>query len=650
MNLTTECSLHHSMDLLLQNVDARKHFLLETKPVLNILTSETTSKNDDQKRLCNKRRLSAHLITVQQAENIRTKEDYAQLLSITSAHQSCLERIPDSCLPQFMSLVDSAKAYEANLSLFAAAVALSTKAQQETGYVIALYNSYVDTASLNMTFGALAMLVATVQVEVLLTMFTLTKYAIRTPAATSSASFSQTESSFLRFVAAVRSYIGADESYFLTRKQKRALAACRTKNENTEASSCSSNDMLGAFLGLLERYGSIHQPATAITGITATANTLEGGRVTSNISIKQRQVEAQSLRLCRTGEASAKQPTIKPEEHKTTTFRQKPKTLRYPSPPVIESRVTRTQIDPPLKLLDMGGISIFPSGYGPIDLLYKGYRVGIQEMFGLTKAAFGAAMARTSYNMSENEVESLGSDTSSTPLVTAASTMDATSPHAAFLNKRPSLDVSLLAKAQVSWVQNRWINLASCDPSDLQLLCLEQTMASTIEDSLVNKQVDTEQIRQSISSWGDKCIKIALKAPLPKTWTPILTQDGLYVRFLDNKTGIIFNINPEVKEIQKRIDYQYKLLEKYVRLHKNSEIMKDYELIKRFISTRFVSLDLCKNTSSLFKELVEEFSGLVTQIGNVITLWAPLYNTSDINLAEGHNSDDKQDSNLRFNL
>lgn len=644
MEATTEYSLQRSIGLLIQNVDARKHFLLESKPILNILTFES----NDQKHLYNKRRLSAHLVTIQQAEEIRIKEDYAQLLSITKVHQSCLDRIPDLCLPQFVSLVDSAKTYETNLSLFAAAtVILSTEAQQEIGYVIALYNSYLDTTSPTMTFGALVILIAAVQVEVFLTMLMLVKYANKTPASVFPAVLSQTEAFFLRFVAAIHSYIGADEPYFLTRKQKRVLAACRAKQENIETFSCSPNDS-SAFLKLLEKYGSIHQLTTATT--STTTNALNDRQVASNINTKQKQVEKRPLQLYHTRKTSAKQSTIKPEEHKTTTFHQRPKVFRYPTPPAIGTMVTRTQIDPPLKLLDIDGISIFPSGYGPIDLLYKGYRVGIQEMFGLTKAAFGAAMARASYNISGGNADSFESTTSSTLLATAPSTIDATSSHAALLNKCPSLDVSLLAKAQVSWVQNRWINLASCDPSDLQLLCLEQTMASTIEDSLVNKQVDTEQIRQSISSWGDKCIEIALKAPLPKTWTPILTQDGLYVRFLDNKTGIIFNINPEVKEIQKRIDFQYKLLEKYVRLHKNSEIMKDYELIRRFISMRFISLDLCKNTSNLFKELVEEFSSLVTQIGKVITLWAPLYNTSDINLAEGHNSDDKQDSNLCFNM
>ena len=634
MKATESSSFQTVMDTFSRNGDARGHFLLESKPIIDILASRKSG----QKHVHTKRQLSTRLVTVQQAEEVRIREDYAQLLTITNNHQSCLEHISSLFTPPLASLAEVAKTYATNLSLLKVATApLPIELQQAMGYVIALFNSYQDLDLPSATFSTLAMLVATVQVEVSLTIRMLAKYVGGTSATMSPTVPSQLEALFLRFVAAVRSYIGTDEPYFLTKRQKRILATFKATTGSSEAPAYSAT-VNSALLVLLERYESTCQSSSTV---------LE--RAASSRSDRQRQIEPISSHSNQTRGTSGRQPARHAEKRKTTTFHQKANIFRYPEPPIIESNVTRTQIDPPLKLLDVGGISIFPPGYGPIDLMYKGYRVGIQEMFGLTKAAFGAAMARASYNVSGGEVESIESDTS-TPSMTVPSPIDTDLLYTVLSNKCPSLDVSLLAKAQVSWVQNRWINLASCDPSDLQLLCLEQTMASTIEDSLADKQLDTEQIRQSITVWGDKCIDIALKAPLPKTWTPILTQDGLYVRFLDNKTGTIFNINPEVKEIQTRIDTQYKLLEKYIQLHKNSEIMKDHKMVKRSISMKFISLDLCKNTSGLFKELAEEFNSLITRVGNIITQWAPLYNTSDINLTEHHNLDDRMDSGICFNL
>lgn len=647
MSTANEHSLKRVIDLLGRNTDARKHFLMESKPIVDILRL----KNNNQECLHSKRQLSARLVTIQQAEEARIREDYAQLLGIINNHRSCLEHVPALFAHQIATIADTAWSYSLYLYLCVMTmIALPPIVQQEITYIIALYNSYQDTNPLNITIGALVVLISIVQAEMVLIIRVLANSVNKTFPTTCSIVPTQIETLFLRFVAIVRSYIGTDEPYFFTKKQKRLLAAYRTTSKDCKIVTNSSANS-SALLELLERYGSVHEPAAVveIETIPKVEENAEKSHIdtASNVYIRTHDTSVKHNQIKRAFNKQSTDFKIK----ETSTYRQKSKVFKYPAPPDIEANIKRTQIGPPLKLLSMTSIFIFPSGYGPVDLMYKGYRVGIQEMFGLTKAAFGAAMARTSYKVPDGEVESFGSDTSLTPPIPMASTMDQELLHTTLSHKRPSLDISLLAKAQVSWVQNRWINLASCDPSDLQLLCLEQTMMSTIEDSLENKQLDIEQIRQSITEWGDRCIQIALKAPLPKTWTPILTQDGLYVRFLDNKTGTIFNVNPEVKEIQKRIDIQYKLLEKCVRIHKNSEIMRDYELVKRFISTRFISTDLCKNTSTLFKDLVEELNGLTTQIGHIITLWAPLYNTSDINFtAEHHNLDDRCDSGIRFNL
>lgn len=195
--------------------------------------------------------------------------------------------------------------------------------------------------------------------------------------------------------------------------------------------------------------------------------------------------------------------------------------------------------------------------------------------------------------------------------------------------KDDTLSISLLA-AELKWHTERWTGLASSDPSDLQLLCLDQTFETSVRgvmDQMVN---ETNVYRKRIINWGEECVRMAGQEKVPADWAPMLAEDGIHTRYLNCTTGRIYEKHPEIARLQKIIEAEHQKLDSMIKFRRESNVLYSHEVMKRLTGTGLFSAQINKNMSHFLDAVSSYFGEQIVAATQIINQWAPVYFTSEI--------------------